>query len=48
MCVIRVFSSDRRSPIRDSTCAASSRRASASSLVPVTMIVESSAYRMRR
>ncbi len=48
MWVIRVFSGDRRNPIVDKTPAISSRRASASSLVPETSRHQSSAYRTRR
>ena len=45
MWVIRVFSGDRRRPIADRTPAISSRRASASALVPDTIRHQSSAYR---
>ncbi len=48
MWVIKVFSGDRRRPIVDKTPAISSRRASASALVPEMSRHQSSAYRTRR
>ncbi len=48
MWVIRVFSGDRRKPIVDKTSAISSRSASASAWVPLTIRHQSSAYRTSR
>jgi hypothetical protein len=48
MWVIKVFSGDRRSPIVARTSAVSSRRVSASALVPAIMRHQSSAYADRR
>ena len=48
MWVTRVFSSERRRPIGESTAATSSRNASACSLVPVNKTTKSSAYLIMR